>query len=247
MNEVDSDPSTETQVQVVRLRRFGTEPLVASGGIDVWFGAVVQREDELNSLYATLSNDERERADLIRHPSAKAQMITGRARLRTLSAAYLNCLPEAVEFEVRPDGKPTFRESRAGVHFNLSHTHDLWAAVFAPCEVGIDLERLRPMLGAAALMKRYFHAVEAEQCLALPEPMQLEGFFRGWTLKEAVLKGIGCGIRGLERVVVDLDPRLPPRVLGDESSRCWRVACLKPTAEHVLSVAVNTDARLVTS
>ena len=242
MTEADSDVAAGPQVQVVRLGRYGVDPLVASAGtIDVWFGAVVHDPHDCDSLKYELSAAERERADAIRHPSAKAQSITGRARLRELLAAYLRCSPQAVVIEARPDGKPVLCDPHGGLHFNLSHTHDAWAVVLGRIDVGIDLEGLRPIAGAAALVQRYFHETEAAQFHALPTELQTEGFFRGWTLKEAVLKGIGCGIRGLEHCRIDLDPRLPPAIVGDDAlTQGWQVAVVKPFPEHILSVAART-------
>jgi len=250
MDEADTDAADSSQVQVVRLRRYGDERAAFGDDVEVVLGAVVHDVAELDALCEGLTATERQRVQAIRHPSARAQAVTGRARLRELLGATLNCDPRRVEIEVRPDGKPVLRDPHCGIHFNLSHTHDLWASATARRQVGIDLEIVRPMSGAAAMVQRYFGACEAEQFHALPDELKIEGFFRGWTLKEAVLKGIGCGVRELERCRVDLDPRLPPRILGDERLQAeWRVASMRPTETHVLSVAaaVVKPLRWVTS
>ena len=246
MKETDSEAGGPTQVQVVRLLHHRVHlGFAGPGNIDVWLGDITQDPVELEQLNSCLTPAERDRANAIRHPSARAQALTGRARLRELLGRHLHCLPQMVDIETRPDGKPVLCGPHAGIRFNLSHTHDHWAAVIATVDVGIDLELIRPMPGAVGLVQRYFHPSEAKQFHAIPEELRIEAFFRGWTQKEAVLKGLGCGIRGLERIVVDLDPRRTPRILGDrELVSGWQVASVKPTPHTMLSVAVRTGTPL---
>ena len=57
--------------------------------------------------------------------------------------------------------------------------------------------------------------------------------------KEAVLKGIGCGTRDLDRCVVDLDPRRQSRVVGPpETVSNWSVASWTPQGDYAAAVAV---------
>jgi len=58
-------------------------------------------------------------------------------------------------------------------------------------------ERLRPITEAERIVASFFTAAEQEAFAAIPSPERAEAFLRGWTRKEAVLKGLGMGISGL--------------------------------------------------
>jgi len=182
-----------------------------------------------------LTPDELARADRYRHPRTRTQFVVVRGLLRVLLGKYLDEVPERVPIGYAPDGKPTLGTA---LEFNVSHTNGL--AVFAVSKrpVGVDVEAVRDMTNAAGLVGRFFATAEREQFEQLPEDVRMAGFFRGWTCKEAVLKGIGCGARDLDRCVVDLDPRHPPRIVGPiETAMSWGVACWEPLPGYVAAVA----------
>jgi 4'-phosphopantetheinyl transferase len=79
--------------------------------------------------------------------------------------------------------------------FNLSHCRDLIClAATDGCELGIDVEVLRPMPDCRAIARHTFTDVEmnAVECAARPNVE----FFRIWTCREAVGKAIGTGLSG---------------------------------------------------
>lgn len=183
-----------------------------------------------------LSADELARFDRYQHPRAKAQFARCRLTLRTVLAGYLGCRPGEVRFRYDPDGKPAV-EGTAGPHFNLSHTDGAGVIAVAGVPVGTDVENAREGPNADALVERFFAPAERDQYRALPPPLRPAAFLRGWTCKEALLKGVGCGARGLEGCVVDLDPRRPARVVGLHGAVAklgptWGLACW-PVAEGI--------------
>jgi 4'-phosphopantetheinyl transferase len=108
----------------------------------------------------------------------------------------------------------------------------------ARVEVGVDVEAVRELASRDALVERFFAPAERAQYAALPGELRPAAFRRGWTCKEAVLKGIGCGTRDLDRCVVDLDPRCQPRVIGPpETAAAWALTCWEPEPGHVAAVA----------
>ena len=137
------------------------------------------------------------------------------------------------------DGKPMLAGRE--LQFNVSHTDGVLIFAVADVAVGVDVERLRPMPSAAGLVERYFSPEERRQFSTLPEALRALGFFRGWTCKEAVLKGIGCGVRELDRCVVELHPEGPPAILGPETTAAaWRLVTWHPTAGTVAAIAIHT-------
>lgn len=175
-----------------------------------------------------LTRAERERADRTRHPRAQAQFLRGRTTLRAALGSLLQIAPVEVPLVVTPDGKPVLdpHADLPELHFNVSHTDG--AAVFAvsPVPVGVDVEQHRDGRDLLGLVSRFFASEEREQFSQLPHELRVSGFLRGWTCKEALLKGIGSGVRDLQNCAVELDPRCSPTVL-----RCpggcddWRLTC----------------------
>ena len=224
----------------VLIRQFpeGDGPLaVGAGEVHVWQARLdTASVDELRDL---LTPDERARADRYRHPKTGGQFAAARGLLRVLLGRYIGCPPAAVPITVRPDGKPEVGGPAGdAVRFNVSHTDAVAVFALARSDVGVDVEAVRTPASADALVERFFAPTERAQYLALPGELRAAAFLRGWTCKEAVLKGIGCGTRDLDRCVVDLDPRRPPRVVGPPAtSAAWELTCWEPGPGFVAAVA----------
>jgi 4'-phosphopantetheinyl transferase len=226
----------------VRFLAWGADPVAprSPGTVEVWtwaFGDGGLTASDEAMLRADLTPDESARATRYRHPRAREQFLRSRALLRQLLAANLGCEPRDLAIEPNADGKP--RMLGGGPEFNVSHTDGVLTVALADGPVGVDVECLRPMPSATNLVERYFSEPERRQFEKLPEADRLAGFFRGWTCKEAVLKGIGCGVRDLDRCVVDLDPARPAAVLAPTETACsWALRTWHPTAGTVAALAV---------
>ncbi|MCZ2341005.1 MAG: 4'-phosphopantetheinyl transferase superfamily protein [Bacteroidales bacterium] len=192
---------------------------------------------------AVLTPDEIARADRYAIERPRQQFLTVRTVLRLVLGARLGLAPQAVPLSVTPDGKPYLRDG-ADFHFNVSHTDGLGLIVTAPVPVGIDAEPLRPMPSADGLVERFFALAERVQYRQLPVEQKLPGFFKGWVCKEALLKGVGCGARGLEHCVMDMDPQTPARVLGLTGCAAamgphWSLQVWQPTERHLAALALQ--------
>lgn len=147
------------------------------------------REESL----AIFSKPERERAAGFVSEALRLRWCVGRAALRTILARYLACSPDAILFRKGEHGKPTL--PRLPLHFNLSHSGDLaLLALTRDVEVGIDLEFPAPERPFEKLIERFFSSEEAEAIRRLPPEQLCAAFYRCWTRKEALLKGVGTGI-----------------------------------------------------
>lgn len=104
------------------------------------------------------------------------------------------------------DGKPYFKEI-PGIRFNLSHSGDYIACAFSDREIGLDLQICSaPHLSVMRIAKRFFTGQEYEALYTLPPAQdsprpdnsapRLDLFYNLWSVKEACLKYIGCGLRG---------------------------------------------------
>lgn len=112
---------------------------------------------------------------------------------------------ENYRIEKGEHGKP-FLPDHPDIHFNLSHCKGLIVCGFSNSEIGVDAELIRPYNGRVS--KRVFSPEETD-CVeqsSCPD----ETFFRFWTLKEALGKNIGTGLRSvLSRVSFQLDGENP--------------------------------------
>ena len=143
---------------------------------------------------ALLSDDERARQRSFVSPELRRRFGAARAGLRTLLGRHLDLDPRHLAFATNEFGKPRLAGD-GQVHFNLSHCEERAVlAISDTAEVGIDLERERP-IEHVDLAKRYFHPNEVTAITASSdEAEQRRAFFLVWTLKEAVVKALGTGL-----------------------------------------------------
>jgi len=107
--------------------------------------------------------------------------LASHAALRALLARFTAA---PLEFAAGEKGKPWLR-SAPEVRFNLSHSAGrALVAISRECEVGVDLERIRPIACMEELVERYFPPGE-------PVPADERGFYRRWTRLEALWKAEG--------------------------------------------------------
>jgi 4'-phosphopantetheinyl transferase len=93
-----------------------------------------------------------------------------------------------------PNGKPYLPDT-PHIKFNLSKTRGLsLVAIALDVEVGVDIERLRPVPELAAIADRFLPPGDAEALADTPETDRNREFFRRWTRAEALWKATGLGL-----------------------------------------------------
>lgn len=150
-------------------------------------------------------------------------------RARSLGVALLLLFAlqeEGYQVEKLPDfgytgkEKPYLREFPQ-IHFNLSHTKNMIAAVISDNEVGVDIEHIREI--KEATINRVF--TENEKKMA---HYRMEGYVHIWTIKEACAKLLGTGLAdildGLE-VFEEEDERKVKKLNQDiRKTFCYNIA-----------------------
>ena len=150
---------------------------------------------------SVLSDDERERAARFVRARERRRFARCRAALREILGRLLDEPADSLRFRAAVVGKPELNRGPGVIEplrFNVSHSAEL--GIIAVChgrEVGVDLERSRPITEAERIVASFFTAAEQEAFSAIAGPDRAAAFLRGWTRKEAVLKGFGMGISGL--------------------------------------------------
>jgi 4'-phosphopantetheinyl transferase len=111
-----------------------------------------------------------------------------------LRAILGNLTNARLEFARLEKGKP-FLPLAPEVRFNLSRSCErALIAVSREVEVGVDIERIRPIPNYAAVAERFFPPDE-------DPPADEADFFRRWTRIEARLKACGAGLYGVGRPI----------------------------------------------
>jgi 4'-phosphopantetheinyl transferase len=148
---------------------------------------------------ATLSIEERRRAERFCLDEPRHRFIAGRAALRMILSRYLGVRTAEIELADDVHGKPrlTITKGPFQLFFNVAHSAGMaLVAVKVGCEVGVDVELLREVSHWQEIAHRYFHDGEVRAILALPPAERALAFLRCWTAKEAVLKALGIGLSG---------------------------------------------------
>ena len=218
---------------------------LARGEVHVWRASLDTTGGHRTNLLATLSPDERARADRFHFERDREHFIAGRGRLRAILSRYLETAPSAVPFGYDTHGKPRLAGAfRRRLRFNVSHAHGLALyAVSADRELGVDIEWTGRRL-EAGIAERFFAPREVATLRALPPHQQRDAFFACWTRKEAYVKARGEGLTlALDQFEVSLAPGEPAallRVQGDpDEARRWSLQELTPGPGYAAAFAVE--------
>ncbi len=146
-----------------------------------------------------------------------------------LLAVLIDTPPGALRLRRGPYGKPALEP---GPWFNSSHSeHAAVVAVSSEVELGVDVERLRPLPRVLALAERHLPA-DAPALAALVPERRAEPFLAAWCRHEARLKCLGVGLTGPDTgdpvTVVDLPApagfRAALAVRGQQAPHVWTEA-----------------------
>jgi 4'-phosphopantetheinyl transferase len=222
---------------------------LTSDEVHVWRVSFDIADARLPHHRLRLSAEERARADRYRVPEPRRQYTIMRAALRSILGRYLDIDPAAVSFASGPEGKPELATPQhRWIEFNVSHSHGLGLCAVARRRVGVDVEYVwRRAENLEEIVKRFFSPAEHASFLELPAEKRRQGFYNGWTRKEAFIKAIGRGLfAALDSFDVSLKPEDPPRIIAvrdaAENAARWSLFSLEPDVEYTGALAVEGDA-----
>jgi len=218
---------------------------VNAGTVHVWVIDLDSERESLASMLELLSGEERIRAARLHTTELRVRFVVAHGALRTILSRYLAVPAAAVRLETMATGRPLVRGG--AVSFNLSHCEGLALVAVSPgTAVGVDLERIRTLADADAIVARFFSANEGREYAALGPGDRPRAFFSIWTRKEAFVKGTGEGLgRALKSFDVDVDPGLAaPRVSSlspDVDAAHWRLRSFTPRPGYIAALAVHAE------
>jgi 4'-phosphopantetheinyl transferase len=220
-------------------------------GVHVWAMSLRVAGEPFRRLAAVLSREERQRAVSFRFDRDRNRFMTSHGMTRLILARYLGAQPAEIEFQPGAHGKPFLagNGARDGLQFNLTHCQDLaLLAVARDREVGIDLERVRPLEDASELAAHFCSQRENAEFQSLPPAEREAAFFRLWTCKEAWLKAVGDGIgTSLDKVEVAFATGETARYMNlpgglATPAQDWNLLELTPVFGFVAALAITGPA-----
>lgn len=234
-------------------RTPSTQPLSQSQGL---LGAhpvelVVARLDTdspgIASADTLLSSAEWQRAHRLADLRQRRRFIAAHSLLRQLLGARLAIRPEALELIYGKYGKPALSERLDGraLNFNISHSHELAVFAFASGrQIGVDIERIRPLLTTDLIASHFFSCREQDEYQALEAADKIEGFFNAWTRKEAFIKANGdaqpCPLDAFDISLRPQGRALIGRVERNDGEACgWTLYSFQPAPGFVGAMVVE--------
>lgn len=144
---------------------------------------------------ALLDAAERHRAERFATAPLRWRYVAAHGALRRILGGMLGADPACIRLAADERGRPRLAGNPPpALDFNLSHSEGAaLLAVAAGPRVGIDLERIRaaPPLEIA---RDVFCARERTAFARLGGAARAAAFYALWTRKEALVKGLGCGL-----------------------------------------------------
>jgi 4'-phosphopantetheinyl transferase len=182
--------------------------------VHVWTLRTGASDDVAAKFEPVLVRGERDRAAGFRFDHLRRSFVIARGALRCLLGRYLDLDPASIRFNYGSKGKPAVA-SAAGIEFNATHSGGLAAFAFTVgCQIGVDLEQIRPLTEMQHIADRFFCPEEAAEIRSLPPSERERAFFCCWTRKEAYIKAIGDGLSApLDKFRVTLQPNEAARFI----------------------------------
>jgi 4'-phosphopantetheinyl transferase len=220
-----------------------------SASIRVWVVQLEASHHYYAQCLSWLSPDENARAARFHFDEHRRAFVLGRGVLRALLGRLLEMPPAQIQFSYGPKGKPGLADSSFPIRFNVSNSGNLAVYAFTEdCDIGIDVEQLRPIPEIEHIAERFFASAETSELMALPEPDRAQAFFNCWTRKEAYIKAVGDGLSvPLDSFRVTLRPGAAAEMLclggSIEAANGWTMHDFAPAPGFVGAIAYAGHAR----
>ncbi len=213
-------------------------------GVALWLCHLDRVSADVTALSASLSAQERARAERFGTALLRGRWIAGRATLRSLLGHALGLDPSAVRLRRGVRGRPELDGDYA-VDFNVSHTGDTALIAIATgiqdgTRIGIDVERGERRVNADGLARKFLTERERAEIALVASDVRRQRFLRLWTCKEAMSKATGDALSAPFRhmdVMLDGGPRL---IAGPApyAPAAWQLVSAATPADLIATLAI---------
>ncbi len=186
---------------------------------DVLFRSLEFSAESTRDWMRILSNREINRRAGMSNEQRRRSFTAGRIALRTMLGEALDLAPIDVPLTVLPSGRLACKGT--DLFLSLAHSGDLAVAVASHRNVGFDLEIIREKPSS---LLDYILADEEREHVHQLDLDTDRSLFLCWTVKEAVLKANGTGLRRSPRSVrVHIDLAASTARVKDPTDHEWDV------------------------
>jgi 4'-phosphopantetheinyl transferase len=217
---------------------------IDNGHVHLWMS---RKTHDLGSpVPSGLSAVERQRCATYRSADDEMRCRARRGLLRRVLARYLGRAPSDVELRVRPGGKPQLGgEAPGNLSFSVSSSKDIvLVSIARGIEIGVDVEVVHELPELSQLAKLALADDELRELHQVDQVSPRDTgrwFLQRWTVKEAILKASGEGLRLDPRHVAitrNKDVEIVGRLLApDVNPSGWFVTELDVARDAVAAVA----------
>ena len=140
---------------------------------------------------------ERARLQRFRHQRRRREFVLCRAALRALLCDRLGCRNSELAFAASRYGKPYALVNGIPnpVSFNVSHSEKHGLIALAPAgRIGVDVEERSTRHDPDGYLQTMFAPAERAELARATGRSKVDLFFTLWTMKEALVKGLGVGL-----------------------------------------------------
>jgi len=213
-------------------------------GVALWLCHLDRVSADVTALSASLSAQERARAERFGTALLRGRWIAGRATLRSLLGHALGFDPSAVRLRRGVRGRPELDGDYA-VDFNVSHTGDTALIAIATgiqdgTRIGIDVERGERRVNTDGLARKFLTERERAEIALLAADVRRQRFLRLWTCKEAMSKATGDALSAPFRhmdVTLDGGPRLMAGP-APYAPAAWQLVFAATPADLIATLAI---------
>ena len=167
------------------------------------YNIVALTDTEYGKWFSLMTEEKQKKVNSYKSSDRKKASVAGEKLVKEYIGKALNINPESLVILTHKNGKPYIKD--CPVYFNISHCENTLLCAFSDEEIGADIEKNKPI--SLSVLKSFFSEEEQKYVLgkALSDcnsedyssPEILERFYRIYTLKEAICKKNGIGIKGL--------------------------------------------------
>ncbi len=140
-------------------------------------------------LLHIISEERRQRIERLHFESDKQLSLLSELLVRYCAAKKLGIKNKEIAFGRDSYGKP-YLHGFPSLRFSLSHTHSAVVVALSGSEIGVDIEKIKPV--DLDIAQRFFSMRERGYVAASLDPHK--AFFEIWTKKEAYIKHQGKGV-----------------------------------------------------
>lgn len=205
---------------------------------------LVSDTELLQTCFSALDSHEVARRNRFSTLELRNRFTLVRGILRQLLGKHLGVPANRVEIVYNAYGRPGLKEPfNQQLQFNLSYSsHLALIALSRDLQIGVDIEKIQPIPEMDAIVSRWFSLLELDAWKRLQPDERLQGFYNGWTRKEAFIKATGLGLSyPLKQFSVTLTPSLPPRLV--EVAGCtdhpWQLHDISPNTRFAAALATH--------